>query len=253
MGKREFGVLYFVNKNPGYKEMMDYSIRSIKKFHPDWEIEIIESESYSTPIWIKAYRALSFWKWSARKKRSNMDIRVILDKALAMLDSPFENTLYIDVDTVVLKSLSSYKELLNNYDVIATPLSWKMYNGFDTWHPVTFPMVMAGVVFYNNKFKTEYSKYVEALYKFSGQKFDKGDDQYIFSMACELEKNNLNILLDPYLQIDAMNLAQHLGNNYRHNKDGVLDLTCKEIQKFHIFHYNGPNKLAYKSQIKTIC
>ena len=249
---KEFGVVYFVDGNPGFKRMMDISIESLRRFHPDWPVEILHSKKYGVPLWKKVYRAVSFWKWQSRRNRANWDLRVVLDKAYAMIDTPFEKTLYIDADTVVLRPMDELVERLDRVDVIATALGWKNYNGFQEWQPNVFPMIMAGVAFYNKRFTETYKEYVDRLYPYAGVNYGRGDDQYIFSMFCEMEKQNLNIELDQRLQLDAMNLAQHLGEDFPQVEEGILDLSWEALKEYFIFHYNGPYKPHYMPQIKQV-
>ena len=247
---KHFGVLYFLDKNPTFRSMLKISIQSLKRFHPDWPVEVMESPTFTIPLWKKIYRAASFWKWQERRARANQDWRVIFAKSTGMIDTPFENTLYLDVDTVLVKPFDDLIERAMECDVMSTPLGWKNYNGFDEWQPKTYPMVMAGVVFYNKKFTEVYRDYIKKLSVGVGKYF--AGDQYMFSMACYMEEKNLNICYEPSLQIDAMNIAEHLGSQNYPKKYGVLDLTYEGLQKFYIFHYNGPHKKEYLSQIKDI-
>jgi hypothetical protein len=165
-----------------------------------------------------------------------------------MIDSPFERTLYLDVDTVILRPLETLRRRAESCNVMATALDWKHYDGFEDWHPRRFPMLMSGVVFYDRAFTDIYRSYVERLRTGAGRHF-KGD-QYMFSMTCSLEGETLAIRREPTLQVDAMNLARHLGRDDYPRKGGVLDLAFPGLERFHIFHYNGPHKREYLAQIK---
>jgi hypothetical protein len=248
--EKDFGVLYFVDPNPHFQRMADISIQSLKSFHPDWPVEVMECGAFPVPLWKKIYRALSFWKWSERSNRARQDWRVLFAKANGQINSPFRHTLYLDADTIVMRPLDQVLERARQYDVVANSLGWKHYNGFESWQPAQFPMIMSGIVFYNEIFKEIYQTYVDRLAVGAGKHF--AGDQYIFSMTCHMEAEKLRILLEPYLQIDTMNLEEHLCRNDYPRRGNILDLTYEGLKKFHIFHYNGPHKREYLGQIKDV-
>jgi len=248
----DFGVIYLVDENPAFQKMMRLSIKSLIKFHPDWQIHVFKTQSPPISLIRKIYRAISFWKWKERANRANQDIRVMITKPEYMLNSPFRHTLFMDVDTVLMRPLDRLLQQSQDYDVMVTAMPWKQYRGFQTWQPKTFRMINSGVMFYNENFKKTYSEYVKKLLPYAGKGFGKEDDQYMLSMTCYMEQNNLKICLEPTLQIDAMNVDQHLGTSEYPKKDGVLDLRYEGLKKFHIFHYNGPHKRQYIQQIKEV-
>lgn len=252
--RQDFGVIYFVDKNPAFQNMLNISIQSLKRFHPDWPMQVCQCQSPPVPLWKKVYRLVSFWKWQERANRANQDTRVTITKPSYMLNSPFRCTLFLDVDTIVMRSLDVVKQSALEYDIVATSMPWKQYNGFEAWQASRFPMVNSGVVLYNERFKEVYRSYVDRLWRHAGTNpsFVRGDDQYMVSMACHMEQGNLRVLLEPHLQIDAMNIAQHFGCEDYPKKDGVLDLTYDGLKDFYVFHYNGPHKRAYLQQIKEV-
>lgn len=249
---KDFGVVYFVNKNPHFRHMMSISMASLQRVHPDWPIEVIESPEFAVPLWKKCYRYASFWKWRERYNRGHQDWRVNYAKAEMIQNSPFEHTLLLDVDTVVLKPLDELYARSRDYDVTATPLSWSSYNGFEDWQPKNFPMIMSGVLFFNRTFASVFGEYAKRVGHGAGRYF-KGE-QYIVSLTWALEQNQrLKVHGEPFLQLDAMNVARHLQTDeYPTTTSNVLDLRYEEIDRFHIFHYNGPHKLEYLGQIKEL-
>lgn len=247
--QNDFGVLYFVDENPQFRKMLQMSIQSLKRFHPHWPIEVVEVPSFHVPMWKKLYRTVSFWKWDKRRDRAGQDIRVIAAKADVMLKTPFRRTLYLDVDTIVMKPLNAFHERALESDVVITPLPWKTYYGVEPWQPETWPYVMAGILFYSDHFSKVYRTYIE--------KFDSNivkllsQEQFVLSLTCHMEAERLNIVYDTYLQIDALNLAQHLGTeNYPRSGD-CIDLSWEGLSKFHIFHYNE-YKPQYMKHIKEV-
>lgn len=245
----DFGVLYFVDENPEFNKMLKMSIQSLKRFHPDWPIHIVKCTSYAVPTWKKAYRFISFWKRKKRFDRAGQDIRVYKDKLEAWMKTPFNKTLFLDVDTIVMRPLHKMKKQADNVDVMLTPLNWKKYQGIEIWHPKTFPYLMSGVVFYNSTFLNIYKKYADRMAT-SIYKLPTGD-QYVFSMACELEASEIEIMHEPSLQVDVINIVQHLGTDEFPRLGECLDLTWEGLSRFHVFHYNE-YKPQYMQQIKDV-
>ena len=245
----EFGVIYFVDDNPKFLQMLDLSIQSLKRFHPDWPVEVIRCPSFPVPLWKKLYRALSFWKWQRRRERAHQDARVIGAKAEAMLKTPFRTTLYLDVDTIILKPLDALRRQAEQCDVLATQLSWKHFDGLEDWQPKRFPMFMAGLCFYSDRFVETYRSYVERLGPIAWRL--PCMDQFIFSLACEMEGENLDIQLAPTLQFDVINAAQHFGRDDYPRLGEFVDLRTELLEPFHIFHYNE-YKPHYLRQIAEV-
>ncbi len=247
--REQFGVLYFVDGNPAFREMLRISIESLRRFHPEWPIEVIERPSFPVPLWKQVYRGVSFWKWHRRRDRAHQDARVIAAKAEAMLNTPFETTLYLDVDTIVMRPLDAYRRRALQADVLATPLDWKRYQGLADWQPASFPVVMAGLSFYNRRFVDAYRPYVRRLAPIADRL--PSMDQYIFSLACEMESSRLEIMKDRDFQFDVINAAQHAGTPDYPRIDRCVDLKWPGLERFHVFHYNE-HKPQYLRQIKQV-
>ena len=245
----EFGILYFCDQNPTYQRMLQMSLASLKRFHPDWPVEIVQVASPPTPLWKKLYRLGSFWRWTKRRARAGQDVRVIAAKANIMLNSPFQHTLYLDVDSYVMRPLGNIRDMLMSADVVITPLPWKSYIRNADWQPERWPYMMAGIMGFNKHFVKVYSEYVsyfdDSIEKLPSQ------EQYIVSLCCEMEAQNLKIMKSPHLQIDALNIEQHLGVNHFPMVNGCINLLWNGIKDFYIFHYNE-HKPQYMQQIQNL-
>ncbi len=249
MSDRSFGILYFLDENPSFRAMADISLQSLRRFHPDVPVEIVKVPSATTPLWKHAYRALSFWKWEARRRRQGQNTQVIAEKAKVMLETPFETTLYIDVDTVVLNPLHDLIEQARSKDVVITALPWKSFKREHDWQPREWPFLMAGILFYSRRFRDIYARYVDQV----------GDTLYdlpltdlnLLSMTCHLEKENLDILFDQKLQLDHCNLSQLLDTDDYARTGPCIDLRDPRIREFAFFHYND-FKPQYMEQIAEV-
>lgn len=243
----DFGILYFYDENPAYKQMADMSIATLRKWHPDWPVEVVRIPSSQTPWWKKAYRTASFWRWHRRRIRAGQDTRVIAQKANIMLNSPFEHTLYLDADTIVLRPLDEIRDMVVSSDVVITPLPWKTYSRNADWQPETWPYMMAGVMGFSNDFTKTYARYVsrfgDAISKLPSQ------EQFIVSLCCEMESQNLDIRKQTNLQIDVINLKDHLKTDCYPRYGEAIDLRWDKVKDFYIFHYNH-DKPSYIEQIK---
>jgi len=248
--QQDFGVLYYVDDNPRFRKMAAVSIESVQRHHPDWPICVQSCRHFPVSVVRRLYRAVSFWKWSERRRRAHQDWRVLFSKAYGWLESPFKTTLYLDVDTVLMRPLTNMVASHQTADVVATLLKGKSYKGFLPWQPDEIPMVMSGVVLFREPFRPLYRNYIEKLRVGAGKRF--AGDQYMFSTLCALESDKLKIALDETLQIDAMNFAGHFGRADFPCVGGVLDLRTDLLAPFHVFHYNGPHKQDYLRQIADV-
>lgn len=245
----DFGVLYFVDENPEFHKMLKMSIQSLKRFHPDWPIHVMECDSYRIPFRRKVYRAFSFWKRKARYDRAGQDSRVFVDKAWAWIDTPFEHTLFLDVDTIIMRPLEDLRAAAAKSDVMIMPLDWKQYEGIESWHPKKFPYLMVGVMFYNRVFLEVYRSYLERMSEILPK--IAMPDQYLVSLICYKEASNLKLAYNHSLQVDVINMDQELGTGDYPRIGGCLDLRWEGLSNFHIFHYNE-YKPQYMKQIKEV-
>ena len=246
---REFGVLYFCDDNPAFQRMAAMSVESLRRFHPDWPVELVRVPSTRIPLWKKTYRLASFWKRQRRHARAGQDKRIIANKAEIMLATPFRLTLYLDVDTIVMRPLDRLLELARSSDVVVTRLPWKRYRRVADWQPESWPFVMAGVMFHSRRFNALYRGYIE---RFGSRIIElPTSDQIVVSLACHMEADNLKISYEPDLQIDVLNLAQHLGTDEYPRVGEYIDLRHGGLRRFHIFHYNE-YKPQYMQQIRDV-
>lgn len=245
----KFGVLYFHDANPWFRKMARMSINSLRRFHPDWPVTVVETESLRIQWWRRIYRAVSPWRDKARYDRANQDARMVARKAGVMLDSPYDVTLYLDVDTIVMRPLDSFLAKALCSDVVITPLPWKSYKQFGDDQPEAWPMLMAGVLFYNRRFREVYRPYVERY----AEQIPKlpTQEQIILSLACHVEAGNLNVVKEPGLQFDVLNADRHFGSVDHPRVGECVDLSCPELQRFRIFHYND-RKPQYMEQITRV-
>jgi hypothetical protein len=246
---KRFGVLYFHDSNPEFARMGRMSIRSLQRFHPHWPIRIVKCHTPRKSLPRVCYRAISFWRKQARLDRANQDVRVISEKARVMLSSPFDTTLYLDVDTVIIRPLDNLLEQACNCDVLITPLSWLHYHRFEDGQPETWPELMAGVIFYSRRFREIYKPYVEKY----AAKIPKlpTQEQIILSLTCHQEASRLEVVKDPTLQFDVLNAHRHFAQPDYPRTGECVDISNPELQRFHIFHYND-KKPQYMKQIQEV-
>lgn len=249
MNEFDFGVVYYTDENPHYQRMLGASIASLKRFHPEWPIKVFTIPTPKSSLLRNMYRSLTPWKNVKRRQRCGQDMRTIARKTDIVLSSPFKNTLYLDVDTIVMNSLDSIKEWIEQYDLIITSLPWKSYQRTSEWQPETWPYVMAGVFAYNERFRNLYEKMVTRFGGSAGIAKLYNTDQYVLSLLCNLHKDDLRIKYWPDLQIDVVNIPQHLRGEEFRTIDGHCDIRSASLRRFHIFHYND-FKPAYMKQIR---
>jgi hypothetical protein len=247
--QQNFGVLYFHDSNPEFKRMERMSIRSLRRFHPDWPIHIAKCPTPRKSLLRTCYRAVSFWRRKARFDRANQDVRVIAEKAKVMLNSPFKITLYLDVDTIVMRPLDELMKRACSCDVLITPLSWLQYRCFEEGQPETWPELMAGVLFYSQHFISIYRSYIERYANLIPKL--PTQEQIILSLACHQDASRLNVFTDSMLQFDVLNAHRHLGRSDYPRVGECVDLSNPELQRFHIFHYND-KKPQYMKQIQNV-
>ena len=135
-----------------------------------------------------------------------------------------------------MRPLDDLRRRAQEADVLVTPMPWKSYAGVEEWQPRSFPYLNSGIVFFSRGFVEKYRPYVERLA--SRIESLPTFDQYIFSLACHLESESLKIILEPSLQIDVINLDQHLDGAEYPLAGGVLDQAYERLREFHVFHYN---------------
>ena len=244
-----FGVLYFVDQNASFQQMLRASVESLRRFHPDWPVHIIDRSCYHVPWWKRAYRKVSYWKWSDRFARSNQDYRMVSAKNEAFGQTPFDLTLFIDADTIIMRPLDELRRKAESCDVLANPFPWCQYRGLEPWQPESFQHLNSGVVFYNRRFIDVFRRYAERTKHTLGRLHA---NQFTFSLACEMERTFLQIGLDTSIQVETMNLSKTLGREDYPRIGDLIDLRWEGLSRFHVFHYNGPHKAEYLALIKQL-
>jgi len=247
--RQPFGVLYFTDDNPHFHRMLRMSLASLRKFHPDWPVHIVTVPSVPVPAWKHLYRALSFWKWSARRRRLGQNIRIIARKTQALQESPFDLTLYLDADTILLRPLDAWREAASRHNILITGLPWKHFTREHPWQPATWPYVMAGIFFYDRTFRTVFDRYMRQYGDIVPQL--PLTDLNLLSMICQEEAAALSICYDQHLQLDHCNLTQLLGTDSWPRLGPCLDIRCPQLADFGLFHYND-FKPQYLAQIASV-
>jgi hypothetical protein len=242
-----FGVLYFLDDNPRFREMQQISAASLRRFHPDWPVHVVTQSSAPVSPLRALYRRLSFWKRAERTRRAHQDHRTVCAKTAVYAQSPFAQTLYIDADTVVLRPLDDLRQQIATCDVIAAPSPGKHYQALAPWQPAEFPLLNAGVFLYSRRFVDVFEGYVARTRHTLGRRHD---DQFVFSLTCALERAALRIQRDPELQLDTMNLDAALGRSDYPRDGDTVDLAWEGLRRFRILHYNGAHKDAYLRKLR---
>ena len=231
-----FGVLHFVDQNPDYQRMLHISIQSLRRFHPDWPVHVIQCQSPNVSLIRRCYRSISPWKRHLRFNRAGQDSRVFVEKTRAWPETPFESALFLDVDTVVLRPMDKVRALIEQHDVVIMPLDWKTYGAATPCHPDTIPYLMVGAIGYSRAFLRIYASYLEQLMPLlPGIAMP---DQYLVSLLCLKEAECLDIHHHRSLQLDVVNMDREVGDACVPRPDGFLDLSWNRLLDFYVFHYN---------------
>src|ERR1700761_610428 len=105
-------VLYTCNDAPHYRQMMELSIRSWKRFHPDWKVEVFPLQSSNTVIdtvtWHLGSRAGDLTKAAIAPLRKNAPegrIKAFNEKVDAFRSVKGSCVLFLDCDTFVNRPL----------------------------------------------------------------------------------------------------------------------------------------------------
>jgi hypothetical protein len=124
---------------PGRKfvEEAEASAASVKAVMPDCPIGLV-SESGSTSKDFDIQLEIKDAAYS------------FIDKILAMKDTPFEATLYLDTDTFVLGQMNSLFDLLDRFDMAAAFEPARFLYSIDGV-PNSFPELNTGVILFNSR------------------------------------------------------------------------------------------------------
>ncbi len=242
-----FGVIYVVDDNPAYLTMMRMSIESLRRFHPDWPIEVLKFPSPRISPLRRLFRFGTFWRREKRRQRAGQDARMFYIKLFSWFDSPFDSTFFLDVDTIVRKPLDTYRADGERHDLLLCSLPWKYYEPIALGQPERIPYQMVGVVFYNRRFLKVYRRY--ALTLAERLRDHPMPDQFLVSLICQSERKSLSIRQEPHLQMDVLNAAHHFGTGAYQQVGRCVDLNYSGLNPFHVFHYNEM-KPEYMAQIR---
>jgi hypothetical protein len=249
MNECEFGVVYYTDENPHFQRMLNASIASLKRFHPDWPVQVFTVPTPRSSLVHKAYRRLTPWKNGKRRNRCGQNCRVNARKIDILYQTPFKHTFYLDVDTIVMSPLNELLEWAPSYDVVVAPLPWKMYERTGTWQPERWPCIMSGVFVYNHRFLQLLGDLVTQFGGVDAVAKLHNTDQRVISLLCHLHEDDLKIKKWPAFQVDTVNIDRHLGTSDYPKINGTCDIRCPLLQRFRIFHYNE-FKPDYMKQIR---
>ena len=143
------GILYIAFGDRFLKEF-EYSIKTVKKVHPNLSITLFTDKPYRN-------------KYIDNVEIKNMNaIRV---KQKYLLDSPYDNTLYMDSDTGVVGNIEEIFGLMDRFDIAAThdlirkhDKKSKIYPDY-AFIPDGFPEYAGGIILFRK------SKVVENFFK----------------------------------------------------------------------------------------
>jgi hypothetical protein len=158
MSKNNRGVLYIVFGDNFIKELK-FSAESVKKYNPDLHITVFSDKKFDCE-YVDEIR--------------NIEVKHLRPKIDYIADAPYEQTLFLDTDTIINHSLDDLYEILDKYDIaLAHDLARKRKKFFDTIPeygkiPYSFSEVNTGVIAFNRNEKTLnlFKMWKENFYKY---------------------------------------------------------------------------------------
>jgi hypothetical protein len=182
----ENGFVYIFNSQKYLSECI-LSIKSLKKFHNE-KIAVFSDKRFKD----KFNDLVDIFV--------PIDISVIRPKVKFLSNSPFKNTIYLDTDTFITRSISDLFELSVKFDLAAVychsrkrefySKKIKKYKSI----PYSFPELNSGVIFYKQSKKTKnFFKLWEEYYK-KFFIFTSGWDQPSFRVALWESKIQIHVL-----------------------------------------------------------
>jgi len=214
----EKGVLYIAFKKSFVKECL-FSAESLKKHNPNIPIALFTDQEISSP-YIDIVKVIK-----AKHTRCKVDY---------IGDSPFEKTLYLDSDTIVVRDISDVFDVLDRFDVGVThdyARKRENYCCIDEYKeiPYSFSEVNGGFMAFNNSIA---SKEFLALWKEKFYKYRKqtsGWDQV--SLRISLWQSKVSMVhLPPEYNIRSKEIREKVRNH--HDKLGESHL-CPRIYHMH--------------------
>lgn len=149
---KDFGVVYIGTGDRIVKEVLQ-SASSLKKIHPDMRITVFSDCDIQRPDLFEAVHLIPNPQYS------------YIDKILPLLETPYEYTLYLDSDTIVVNRVTALFELLDQFDltIALEPKPKKLL--YPSKVPEAFPEYNTGVFSYRkNEVNLDLFKHWHACY-----------------------------------------------------------------------------------------
>jgi hypothetical protein len=234
------GISYCINNSRPYRQMLDVSVRSLERVHRGVNREI--SQLHAGGDWLDSIRwhcgsTLEHWVRKltvgddyAKKARH----KAMAEKIRLFSNPPFEHTLFIDCDTIVLRPLTAvFDALAAGADVVVQ--AWKPEDYYGTCPPFTtepFRRYNSGVVGFSQAFAKDYAAIVQSCTLDIAGLHDQ--DQYVFSQLLhQIDKSRVVEL--PHLQIaNDADACRELG------AVSIADaarIACTGDIPYSVFHY----------------
>jgi hypothetical protein len=132
---KDFGVVYIGTGERIVKEILQ-SASSLKKVHPEMRITVFSDREIGRPELFESVQLISDPKYS------------YIDKILPLTETPYEYTLYLDSDTIVLNPVTALFELLDQFDLAIALEPKPKQLQYPTQVPESFPEYNTGVFSY---------------------------------------------------------------------------------------------------------
>ena len=141
---KDRGVVYIGTGDRIVEELLR-SAESLKKIHPEMRVTVFSDRSIDRPDLFESVELIEDPKYS------------YIDKILPLLRTPYEETLYLDSDTIIVHSITALFDLLDRFDlaVALEPKPKKLE--YPSEAPESFPEYNTGVFSYRRN---------EAVYDF---------------------------------------------------------------------------------------
>lgn len=126
------GVVYIGTGDRIVEEIL-HSATSLKAVHPDMRITVFSDRNIDRPDLFESVQIIENPEYS------------YIDKILPLLDTPYEETLYLDSDTIVVSAVTALFDLLDQFDIAIAiePKPKKLL--YPTRVPESFPEYNTGV------------------------------------------------------------------------------------------------------------
>lgn len=175
------GFVYAATGSSIYVDLAIRSARSLKLQCPDFPIDLYTDQDVNDPVFSKVHRPEESW------------FRVKID---ALINSRFEETIYIDSDTYIIDDISDIFYLFENYNICAChdPGRNSEHGSatLDTHFPESFPTLNGGLI---GIAKSAQTQAFLKLWKQTIQSRNQSKDQPSFREL--LWKSNLNLSVLP--------------------------------------------------------